>query len=231
MKLRKIIESEYGPIFLLIVIILTFGLCIYFIVKNVKDEKKERNKKEYFKLSPYQKIKADSLSLIQNDPKTVIKHWTPAYIFICGLYLVCELLERIHIGMYVDVVKFIILIVLVASLALAFGIGSLLQGLVGNDTEEIEGLVIYQMDCSTKYSKGYKFAVEYKLGTREFTYYSKCKYSKCSCPLAGTQYDLIYSRKYDKVISKDDIRRYRKHSFYGFGGLLFFALLVGARFL
>lgn len=139
--------------------------------------------------------------------------------------------KKIYGEKYVDELEMIVVVVMVASLGLAFGIGGLLQSFVGKESVELEGLVVRIAKSPNLSSKAYRVLVEYKLNGMKYIHYGKYNYSKNSCPVVGTQYDLIYSPKYDKITSKDEIKQNRKYSFYGFGGFIVFALLVGTKFL
>lgn len=223
--MNLLIKSGVGAIVIFISTIFCFGLCIYMIIQNAKREAK------YFKASIFKKMKMDINSLIRNDSVIVIIHWCPVWLFIGGLFLLCEWITRVYGEQYVDEVQMLTVNVMVASLGLAFGIGGLLQSFVGKEIEEIEGLVVRIAQSPNLYSKAYRVLVEYKLNGMKYIHYGKYNYSKNSCPVVGTQYDLIYSPKYDKITSKDEIKQNRKHSFYGFGGFIVFALLVGTKFL
>lgn len=50
-----------------------------------------------------------------------------------------------------------------------------------------------------------------------------------SVPKRGGVYQLIYSDKYDKVISKDEIRQNRKHCFYCWGMAAFWIVIIWVR--
>ena len=221
----NIVFKLIGSSVLFVGAIYCFGLGIYVFIQNAKKQN------EYFKASILKKIKMDIDSLIRNEAIAVIINWSPVCFFVSGLFLLCEWIKRIYGEKYVDELEMIVVVVMVASLGLAFGIGGLLQSFVGKESVELEGLVVRIAKSPNLSSKAYRVLVEYKLNGMKYIHYGKYNYSKNSCPVVGTQYDLIYSPKYDKITSKDEIKQNRKYSFYGFGGFIVFALLVGTKFL
>lgn len=56
-----------------------------------------------------------------------------------------------------------------------------------------------------------------------------CAYSGKMWVITCCEYKLIYSYKYDKVISKDEIRQNRKNSFYCFAMAVFLIIIIWVR--
>ena len=103
-----------------------------------------------------------------------------------------------------------------------------LKNAMGNDTKEITGRVTeaYKHPKFSSWRITVAWADEKKRGRNH-----QCSYAfrKRKCPKVGSEYPLIYSYKYDKVMSRDEIRQNRKNSFYGFGLAAFWIIIIWVR--
>lgn len=64
---------------------------------------------------------------------------------------------------------------------------------------------------------------------RERIHHCSYAFRKRNCPKEGDVYQLIYSEKYDKVISRDEIRQNRKNCFYCWAMAAFWIVIIGAK--
>lgn len=103
-----------------------------------------------------------------------------------------------------------------------------LKNTMGSDTKEITGRVrdAYRHPQYSSWRITVSWMDEKK---RERIYRCSYAFRKRKCPKVGSEYKLIYSYRYDKVMSVDEIRQNRKNCFYCFGLSVFWIIIVGAK--
>ncbi len=103
-----------------------------------------------------------------------------------------------------------------------------LKNAMGNDTKEITGRVV-DAHRHPRFSSWRITVVWTDEKKRVRNHHCSYAFRKRKCPKVGSEYPLIYSDKYDKVISKDEIRQNRKNAFYGFGMAVFWIIIIWVR--
>lgn len=181
------------------------------------------------KWSFHTKMQDDFKSMKKNETAVPMLRWTP-FIFFCGsLWMFMELAERTIGGELIDNIMYVYMIICIVGICLVYGISGIIRNVMGKDTQMLEGVVVNLVP--NVYNNTYRVVVEYTFAGSRNKHGGTCNYSKKNCPSVGQTYDLIYSYKYDKIMSKDEIRQNRKGSIYGFVFLILFILLIGARFM
>lgn len=209
----RIMNSSLGAPICLVLGLFMIGCGIYYFIKWKKQGK--------VKQSVFQEVKMDIQAIQRNDALQILKKWFPIMCFFPGIYLIVEFADRTWGGEEIHYVKQILLILIVCGVCLAFGIGGLLNNAMGKETKELEGLVVKVVP--NPYAKAYNVWIEYSWYNFKRLHRCTYNYKKEKCPFEGQQYNLIYSTKYDNVLSKDEMRRNKKNSILGF---IIFGLFV-----
>lgn len=107
----------------------------------------------------------------------------------------------------------------------AAGVAFYLKNAMGDNTKEIMGRVTdaYRHPKFSSWRIEVMWTDEKK---RVRNHHCSYAFRKRKCPKVGSEYKLVYSYKYDKVISKDEIRQNRKNCFYGFGMAAFWIIII-----
>lgn len=219
--MRMLMNSPLGVPICAICGMFMIGLSIYFLIKFRSIYSTKR--------SFYTKIEDDFKSMKMNDTLGPLLHWFPAMCFFMGVFMFLQVAERTIGGKVVDNLQFVFVVFGIVLICLVYGIGGIIRNVMGKDIQMLEGVVVNLVP--NVYNNTYRVVVEYTFAGSRNKHGGTCNYSKKNCPSVGQTYDLIYSYKYDKIMSKDEIRQNRKGSIYGFIFLILFILLIGARFM
>ena len=215
--MNRLMNSSLGAPICLVLGLLMIGCGLYYFIKW----KKQGNVKQ----SVFQEVKMDIQAIQRNDAVRIWQKWFPIMCFFPGVYFIVEFADRIWGGEEIHYVKQILLILIVCGVCLAFGIGGLLNNAMGKETKELEGLVVRVVP--NPYAKAYNVWIEYSWYNFKRVHRCTYNYKEGKCPFEGQQYNLIYSIKYDKVLSKDEMRRNTRNSIIGFViFVLFVSLLI-----
>lgn len=150
------------------------------------------------------------------------------FFVLCGVFFAMTFCQRLFGGEQTDAFMgwFAVGVVIVG--CIGTGVILCLQNAMGNETKKITGKVIKAYK-RPRYSS-YRIEVMWTDDKQRIRNH-RCRYAfrKRKCPKVGDEYEMIYSYKYDKVISRDEIRQNRKNSFYCFAMVVFWIIIIWVR--
>ena len=216
--MNRFLDTPQGtPIYLILGLVL-IGCAVYYYIKFRKLDYPIKRQ------NLFQRVKAGTSVMQKNDVKSVLKKWLPPIFFLTGIYMILEFADRIWGGTVIHLIKELVLFSEIGAICLGMGIGGLLGNAMGGETRAIEGLVVKAE--LNPYNKNCFIWVEYRLHEVKWIHQCTCSYSQERSPFVGQQYDLIYSPKYNKVISRDEIKSNWISCAFGFVGFILLILLV-----
>ena len=146
--------------------------------------------------------------------------------FLGGVVCLGMLWSEVTDNPYKDIILKWIILGMVILICISVGVVQYLRTDIGKDTKKITGIVTNTYLKMCGYGD-YRIDVAWTDEKNRKRLY-KCTYNfrKHNLPKVGSEYELIYSYRYDNVKSDREIRQGRRYSFYGFGLAVFWIIIL-----